>query len=233
MIKIFLFVFNRPDILELQVNTLRKFIKNNVEIIAIQDKHCDTYDEEFSNICSRLNITLHQHQANITNSPSQYHADSVQFVYDNLIGDNDLVLFLDHDMFAIDDIDLLEYIKGFDVAGLYQHRGNITYLWPGITLFKYNSIKDVDFNFSPTHNLDTGGGTYKLFESNLKIKDTGVEYPEYYNNLSLDKFNYPFELHMDKKFLHMRNACQWNNNFQVTDLDKTEVLKQILNDLCK
>lgn len=231
-IKVFLFVFNRPDILRNQVRCLRKWVKNPIEIIIIQNRHHHTYDEEFFSISNELGIQLYQNTSLGNLVPSQYHANSLQFAYNNFIDDGDIVLFLDHDMFAIDEIDLIDYLDGYDVAGLYQQKGHVKYIWPGIMLFRYSSVKQIDLNFSPqicdNQILDSGGGTYKLFQNKLKIKDTGIDYPDSYEEHSLDGLTYPFELHMDQKFLHMRNASQWDNKFIIIDNDKTNILEMIL-----
>lgn len=235
MIKVFIFAFNRPDLLELQVDSLRKFNQNLLYITVVQDKHEDSYDEDFSRICDEIDVDLITHTAQSNRTASQYHADSVQYVYDNLLIDGDVVLFLDHDMFAIEEMNLLEMLGSHDVLGLYQERGTVKYIWPGMMLFKYDALKNLQFSFSPgsynSQTLDTGGGTYKLFESNLSIQDSGVEYPESYNDQNLDNYSYPFELHLNNKFLHMRNSCQWNNNFVVTDHNKKTVLDFIMSEI--
>lgn len=234
MIKVFIFAFNRPDLLEMQVDSLRKFNQDPLNITVVQDKHDDSYTEDFISICKKVDVELITHNAQSNRTASQYHADSVQFVYDNHLGDGDVVLFLDHDMFAIEEMNLTEMIGSHDVLGLYQERGPVKYIWPGMMLFKYDSLKGLEFSFSPgSYNgqmLDTGGGTYKLFESNLDIQDSDVGYPEFYNTIKLDDFDYPFELHLNNKFLHMRNSCQWNNNFVVTDYNKTEALNTLMKD---
>jgi hypothetical protein len=38
------------------------------------------------------------------------------------------------------------------------------------------------------------------------------------------------ELHLDGKFLHFRNACNWHNGLKVVDTEKTLVLHTILED---
>ena len=235
MIKVFIFAFNRPDLLELQVDSLRKFNQDLLYITVVQDKHDDSYDDEFKKICNEIDVELVTHKAQSNRTASQYHADSVQFVYDNLLRDGDVVLFLDHDMFAIEEMNLTEMLGSNDVLGLYQERETVKYIWPGMMLFKYDSLKNLEFSFSPgSHNgqmLDTGGGTYRLFESNLSIQDSGVEYPESYNDQNLDNYAYPFELHLNNKFLHMRNSCQWDNNFVVTDHNKKTVLDFIMDEI--
>ena len=83
--------------------------------------------------------------------------------------------------------------------------------------------------------LDTGGGTYKLLRAGLKFRDTGYDYPDEYNGIDLKDpeltGGYGFELHLNQKFLHFRNACSWHNGFKDDSQKKTEVLFKMLSDL--
>lgn len=234
MINVFIFVFNRPDILEFQLKTLKKFIKNELKITVVQDKYNSEFDKKFEDICNSFNLPIISYSSPVRKNPSDQHGDVLNYVYNNFINNNDVCLFLDHDMFAIDEINFNEYLFDVDIVGLPQARNDIEYFWPGLFLFKYNLIKNIDINFSPIKfndlALDTGGGTYKLFESNLRIRKYEAEKFNLYVNIN--SFKYPSELHLNGKFLHIRNASQWDNNFIVTDHDKTDAIKQIINNLC-
>jgi hypothetical protein len=149
-------------------------------------------------------------------------------------------MFLDHDMFLIDDLNLDDEMSIYDVVGCLQTRENIKYVWPGLCAFKKSSVENIEFDFYPqTVNgqaLDTGGGTYKLLANkNIKFLDTGVEYPEEYRGINLKNesitlgFNY--ELHFNNKVLHSRNASNWHSQYMVNDLEKTNLLFQILSDI--
>ena len=76
--------------------------------------------------------------------------------------------------------------------------------------------------------LDTGGGTHNLFKNKLQLKFPEVSYPRTYNGIDVSNFDYPFETHFNGVFLHMRNASQWNNNYQITDNEKSDIIKSII-----
>jgi hypothetical protein len=106
-------------------------------------------------------------------------------------------------------------------------------------MFKKLSVENIKFDFYPQtvdgQMLDTGGGTYKLLTNEtIKFLDTGVEYPEEYNDIDLTDESvvgkYGYELHYRGKFLHFRNASNWHNNYILEDANKTEILKTIICD---
>lgn len=239
MIKLFIFAFNRPDLLIKQIDTIKKYLNGDYSIEVLYDYREDLYGNEFEKICLEKGATLLRHNSFPNKSPSQYHADSLKWVYDNRINNDDLVIFLDHDMFLIDDFDPYEYLLKYDISGCLQSRGHVEYTWPGLLLFKFNSIKDIEFDFDPKfvegHSLDSGGGTYSILRSsNIKFLPIEVEYPDSYNGIDLldpnNNNGFGFELFMGGKFLHFRNACSWHKNMQVEDAKKTEILNFILKD---
>lgn len=241
-IKVFLFAFNRPDFLERQIECIHKFLTNRNQIYVIHDSRNDEYVSDFLPICEKYNVEFFHNNSLPGKSPSDYHSSSVQWAYDNIMlkkCTDDFVIILDHDMFLIDQFDVEQYMIGYDVAGCLQKRKDVKYLWPGLTILNMNSISNIQFTFSNGYfngqMLDTGGGTCKLLsQEGIKYKDTGVEYPDEYENINLkdpsisNGFN--FELHLDGKFLHYRNACSWHNNMVLTDLKKTQTVFKILND---
>lgn len=236
--KIFLTAYNRPDFLEKQLDCLEKYFSKDYIPIVIQDSRKNEYCDEFDEICTRRKVDIFHHKSPVGKSPSQYHADLIQWGYETIAlnGSRDqFVMFLDHDMFLIEEFDINEYMDGYDLAGCLQIRGDVEYLWPGLTILRMNSVAELSFTFHPGfyhgQSLDTGGGTSDLLRNpELKYKDTGVYYPTEYQgiDLSLDSnhMGYPFELHLHEKFLHYRNASFWHKNYQVLDRTRKD---QILN----
>ena len=55
-----------------------------------------------------------------------------------------------------------------------------------------------------------------------------IEYPDEYDGVDLKEVDdgYGFELHLNQKFLHFRNACGWHKGF---DVSKVSVKKNTLN----
>lgn len=243
-VKVILSAFNRVDLLPIQVKSIQKYLKNDFEIIVVHDSRDQEFVEEFQSICKSLNIKFYHHDSVFGKNPSQYHGESIQWAYETIIKTdcvNDLVLIIDHDMFLIDDVDLVEYLGDYDISGCHQVRGSVEYIWSGLIMFKPQSIKDIEFDFLPGiyygEVLDTGGGTCSILKTeSIKYKPTSCEYPDTYNDLNLLDENinlgFGFELHLDNKLLHYRNASGWHNNFKkvVNDENKKKVLQTILKD---
>ena len=243
-IRIILSTFNRPDLLSLQVKLLKKFFMGDYEIIVLHDSRNNDYVEEFKEICSTLEVVFYHHNSIFGKTPSVYHGEVLQWFYDEIIQKkyiDDVILILDHDIFLIETFDLLQYLDNYDIIGLLQKRGDVDYIWPGLISFKNTVIKNIKFDFFPGvylgQTLDSGGGTfYLLKEPKIKYKSTNCEYPTNYNDINLlDKeinLGYGFELHLDNKFLHFRNACGWHNGMEKdrNDENKKKVLHTILSD---
>jgi len=239
-LKIFIFAFNRPDLLQKQLDCFDKYLDGNYDVNVVYDYREDVFGEEFSEICEKNNIKLHYHKSEPGNVPSGYHAESLTWTYQNLLEDDDYVMFLDHDIFLIDKFDLKKRLDEFDISGLKQSRSHVDYFWPGLFMFKYSSIKDIEFDFYPQsaegESLDSGGGTYKLVKNkNLNIHYVDQEYPDFYKDLNLKdpsiNNGHVFEIFDNNRFLHTHNACHWHNNYQVNDDKKTEVIFLMLDEI--
>jgi hypothetical protein len=243
-VKIFTFAFNRPDILQYQINSFKKHIEDDLEFHVVYDTRDNEYLETFTKICEDNQVCLHHHISQPGNTPSFYNSDAIQWTYDNFIkldGEDFIAMILDHDIFLIEDFNVSQFMGGYDLSGLLQTRESVEYVWQGLIFFKKSSVENIDFNFYPQtvdgQPLDTCGGTYKLLRNeNIKFKSTDVVYPDDYNGINLrDSSNsnggYAMELHADQKFLHFRNACNWHNALKVVDNHKTSILYKILNDL--
>lgn len=239
-LKIFIFAFNRTDLLQKQIDCLKKYLVGQYDINLVYDYREDNYGDEFESICLRNNIKFHRHNSKPGNNPSGYHGDSIDWVYNNFLEDGDYVMFLDHDMFIINHFDLKTRLSEYDIIGHKQSRGDFVYFWPGLLMFNYSKIKHIPITFVPcvvgTEILDSGGGTYPLYkDKNIKINFFDQEYPDLYKNLNLKEYavnsGFVFELFDNSTFLHSHNASHWHNNYNVNDENKTKILFMMLDDI--
>jgi hypothetical protein len=240
--KIFTFAFNRPDILQYQIDCFKKYFKREFEFNVVYDTRDSEHLEQFEKICRNSDVTFYHHVSTPGNTPSFYNSNAIQWAYDNLIVGSEedcYVMILDHDIFLIEDFDIEEFMNQTDLAGCVQTRQNVKYVWQGLILFRKSSVENLEFDFYPQvvdgQMLDSCGGTYKLLRnSELKFKPTSLEYPDDYGDINLKdpevSNGFEFELHLDSKFLHFRNACAWHNELKVDDQNKTLVLQKILGD---
>ena len=238
--RIFTIVFNRPDILEQQINSFKKNLKNKFEFNVVYDTRDNIFLEQFKEICNRNGVNFYHHPSSPGKSPSFYGADTLQWTYNNIISVEDEdsnILTVDHDIFLLDEFDIEDFMNGYDIAGLPQKRGHITYPWQGLLFFKKKILENKDFNFYPLivedQSLDACGGLYSILrDKNTRYKETDVLYADTFLDINLSEYDdgYGFELHIDQKFLHYRNACYWNNNYELPlNSKKKEILDIILN----
>lgn len=251
MIHIFTSVVNRPDFVGIQHKLFEKFLNEKYEFHVVDDSVDAEITTQFREVCESLKITYHRKPpANKPMNPAQACAHTVQWTYDNLIRKNhseDIVFFLDSDMFLIDEFSIEEYMSDAIIAGLPQVRGHITYMWNGIMFFNMSKIEDKDIDFSDGmvdgEMTDVGGHTYWYFKNTgIEMKKTNDEFPTYpthFNDIDLQKDSggYNMELHLDDKFLHYRAATNWHSNWKGSDdpLKKKTIIfntliENILND---
>jgi hypothetical protein len=245
-VKIFTFVFNRPDILQYQIDCFNKYLEDKFEINVVYDTRDNQFLADFTEICKKNNINLYHHLSQPGNTPSFYHSDSVQWIYDTVISkdpEDCFVLIVDHDIFLIESFSVNNFMKENDLSGCIQTRGSVQYVWQGLFIFRKSALQKEEFNFYPQivggQVLDSCGGTYKLIRSpNIRFLPTDVQYPEEYNGINLrdpmaSNGGFEIELHLNEKFLHYRNASCWHNNMKVNDSPKTKILYNILDNFIK
>lgn len=246
---IFTTVVNRPDFVKLQKKLFDKFLINKYEFHVIDDSIENDVSLEFQSICKDYSTKYYRiPPATEVLTPAQACARAIQWTYDNIILNyhrNDYVLFLDSDMFLIDDFDVIEYLSHDVLAGHSQQRGPIEYVWNGIMIFNMKKIIEIDekLNFSDGniegYYTDVGGHMWHYFQkNNLKFKATDIEYPTHFNDIELCNEEltkgYNFELHLNHKFLHYRAASNWHTNWKsISDplTNKTKVFNQIIDNI--
>ena len=242
MIHIFTSVVNRPDFVSLQQELFNKFLKNEYKFHVVDDSVDARISSEFYWFCKSNGVEYYRKPpADKPMNPAQACAHTVQWTYDNLIRknhSNDIVFFLDSDMFLIDEFDIEEYMSDAIIGGLPQQRGHVTYMWNGIMFFNMPKIEDKDIDFGDGivegEMTDVGGRTYWYFLRNaIKMKESDVDYPTHYNDIDLQKDagGYNMELHLGGKFLHYRAATNWHTNWKGSDdplQKKTMVFKEMM-----
>lgn len=249
MIHIFTSVVNRPDFVLLQDRLFKKFLKNEYQFHIIDDSIEEKISNKFKEISDQNNILYYKTPDDIEhNNPSTKVGNVVQWSYDNIILKNyskEIVLWLDSDMFLIDDLDVEDYLKDCIISGLPQIRGKIKYMWNGLMFFNMPKIMDIDPNiyfnidFVEGNHLDTGGQTYYYFKKNsITMKESDVQYPTHFNDIEIQNedvtHGYNFELHLDGKFLHYRAATNWHSNWRDSKdplKEKTKIFNQIIDNI--
>jgi glycosyltransferase involved in cell wall biosynthesis len=193
--------YNRPDFIEVQYQTFRKFLMDEYEFVVFNDAPEDTMAQAIETTCKNLNIqciripqTIHTQpylpnpSHDNTNNPSKRAAHVVQYSLDVLGFDHtDLVVIIDSDMFLIDTLSFREYMADYSLAGIPQYRDNgqfiVDYLWNGLVIFDMPTLpdkKEINFNCGYVEGVrtDTGGETHYYLKNHphLPIKHIDCNY---------------------------------------------------------
>lgn len=252
-VQVFTSVVNRPDFVEIQHKLFKKFMKDDYQFHVVDDSPNEELAEEFKRICEKNSIVYYRKPQDPNKNKeslgrSNIHASiTYKWTFDEILlkkYSNDLILFLDSDMFLIDDFSIVDYMKDCIISGLPQTRGKVKYMWNGIMFFNMKKIceidTDLDFSDGQVEGelTDTNGHLYYYFKrNNISFKETNVEYPETYNDINLEEVcgGINFELHLNNKFLHYRAGTNWHTQSKWKSKEdplklKIKIFNQIIKD---
>jgi predicted glycosyltransferase involved in capsule biosynthesis len=232
--KIFTTVTNQPSFAELQAKTFKEYLQCDYEFHIVDDSI--GFSDEYEQICKDNNAVYHLKKEKIVpHNPMKSCAQAVQWTYDNLIQNctDDIVLFLDSDMFLFQEFDPIEYMKNKIISGCLQTRGDVNYLWNGIVFLNMPSILNMNgkLNFDcgmvEDQFCDVGGFTYYFIKDNdIDVADLRPKFEGEYNGIQLENM----ETFMDGKFFHFRGGALWDGKVDVFGR-KIEILQNILDTL--
>lgn len=232
MIKIFSIHIDRVDFLELHLEQLNYFCLDKFEYHAIDNFKTVTEKRVFKEKCDQLNIYYHDcNQLNQNTKSSLDHTNALNYIK-TISNDTDINIILEFDIFLIQPFSFIQYINGYDIAGIYQQRNNfsIEYVSPFIVIVNANQqFSKIDF--SPLSQTDTGGATHNY------IKQKNVKWIQHTKAIIESKYKDIFNIDYDPSygcqiiesaFLHYYKGSNWDNaniNYVKT---KTQWLKNAL-----
>lgn len=243
MIKIYSIQFNNPEFLYYQFLTFKKFIKEEHELICINNSFDKPEEKEaIRQKAHELNIP-HYFPEGINHSKSGYsHQTALQWTWKNfIINSNDINIIVDHDMFFIRDF---SFDPSYDITSVMQGRGeHIRYFHPGFMVIN-NTLKDketVDFKgeLIDGFNCDTGGNWhhYLVAHPQLKIKGLSIcNICSEHENMDImppearSDYNESDPLQIiGGNIIHFRNGSNWAWTEKRLFDRKKEQLRMILN----
>lgn len=173
MLKVVTAVVNNPVFIEIQYNTLKKYMTCDYEFIVFNDAKAFpdltnggdvTIRTQIEKVCEDLNITCinipnDNHQVN--RDPCIRCADAMNFILEYQKVNPWKYLCLDSDMFLVDFFDIKDYEK-YTAAMVLQNRLNneITYCWNGLYYFDFTIINNqelMDWGCDEFGKCDVGG----------------------------------------------------------------------------
>ena len=140
------------------------YVKNSIE--------CVRFPQEYH---SNRIILFPETKEPKTNNAVTRCSDVTQFCINHFIKNhnNGLLMILDADMFLINNFNILNFMKNYNLAGIKQKMG---YIWNGISIFNSKlNLKELNFDCGYVNNepVDVGGQAYhfmKKYNSVIKYK---------------------------------------------------------------
>lgn len=209
-ILIFTYSYNRPDFIEIQYRTFKKFLKDDYEFIVFNDASSDEMAQQIINTCKKYGIHciripqeihkrpyLQRWPGEDYNHPTIRNCNVVQYSLDNLgFFHDDIVMILDSDLFLIKEFSIKDYLNSHDIGGVLQLRykdgaPSIRYLWIGLAFLNMATMPNkytINFNCGRVDGIpvDAGGQTHYYLQDNPTAK------VNYFNQMLFDDLKCDF-----------------------------------------
>jgi hypothetical protein len=186
---VFTHSYNRPDFIEIQYKTFKKFLHDEYEFIVFNDGSSEHDARSIENICTSLGIACIRIPQEIHDRPYLFRlaregrhspcvrcANVVQYSLNEYgFKHDDLVMIIDSDMFLIKDFSVRDFLHGFALAGLDQERAGYHYLWNGLVFMDVTRLAEketLNFNCGELFGVpvDVGGNTYYYMRAHPEVK---------------------------------------------------------------
>jgi hypothetical protein len=176
---IFTHSFNRPDFIEWQYKTFKKFLEDDFEYIVFNDAKSEPLNSQITLMCQRYKIKCIRIPQNIHSydAPGARHQDSIHYSLTSLIlKGNGLVLMIDSDMFLVQPFSIARFMRGYDLIAVPQTRPNdVLYLWPGLVFMDLRTLPNkemMDWHGGSVNGslVDTGGQMHHYLKNNPQLK---------------------------------------------------------------
>lgn len=221
---------NNYHYIEIQYNTLKRYMKCDYEFIVFNDAKSFPDFSNFDDVtirdkiretCVRLGIKCvdiqNDHHVYSTN-PSGRTADSMNIMWQYQLANPDKYLIIDSDMFLIDNFDPKEY-DNYSCAVVLQNHDGDCYIWNGLVYFDMDKIRDKHLMNWGTGSHDTGGQTQEWLAKQTTIDFTPEDLRYKLRNGHVKDSVY---------FYHHLWSISWADNEMPESVAKNEGLRRLL-----
>ncbi len=186
-ILIFTYSYNRPDFIDIQYKTFKKFLLDDYEFVVFSDARNQGMHNPIEARCKKYGLRCIRFPQHLHNKPYlqrwpgenynyptirccnivQYSLDTVGFNHD------DIVVLFDSDMFLVKEFSIREFLEGYDLAGVRQ--GRVKHLSIDLAFLNMATMpnkRTINFNCGRVNNIpvDAGGQTYHYLKNNPEAK---------------------------------------------------------------
>lgn len=220
--------YNKPEYLQLQIDSFKKFINIDYKFIVIDNSIDESISKRIKIICENNNLEYIYSNNKVIHGPQYYgwsHIHGLNLFKDNLLkASNNYIMLIEHDIFLCNNLDsMFERISNNSICGVYQNRGHINYLHPGLLFFNKlmcDKLDEIDFLGGHVEGIhvDVGGQTHNY----IKRENIKTEYIDEFVSSGLD------EILKINIFYHMVDGSNWSNKSSEINTIKLNKIKNII-----
>ena len=186
---------NRPDFIEIQYHTFKKFLKDDYEFIVFNDAPSEDMRNQIEIMCKKYGLrciripqTIHTYAylyrlpRESFNNPCVRCANVVQYSLNEVgLKHDDIVAIIDSDMFLVKEFSIREYMRNTDLAGVHQARDNgVEYIWNGLVFFDMRTQPNkerINFNCGEVNRtpVDVGGQMHHYLKQTPQARVTFIQ----------------------------------------------------------
>lgn len=250
VLKIYTVLSTRVDLLELQVQSFRKNLKEPFEFIVINNGLLwgIDYHRKVGNVCRqlgvpRIDVQFDEKIAGSIIFGNKYVSMSaaceygVRWTWEHVIrAQQGKVVLMHHDMFLLQPAVLTDYVKDVPMAFVPQSRPGVpVHLWEGFGIYDLDKMPDLMIDWSDGEIggtlVDVGGMSHYWFQAHPDVKWFTINPVHTEDTPEVDFHPALFEyLHFDGEplVLHYRAASDWMKMGTEYHTKKTEWIKRQL-----
>lgn len=229
------------NLLKLQYERIKRFCKEDIEYIVINNGVDKSFVNMVTDICKELN--LKEIKINHSNNRILYtaidHKTALQYCYDNYISKDpaDIRIVMDSDIIPFSTFSFIEMLGDSDIAGIKMYVKNNIYIASFISIFN----KNVDFtnlNLDKNIEFDSGFGMTNLVlkhKTNFLKHTAPMQEKEaayVFRNMEVDKvkpYNPNFWIQfINGSLLHYYRGSSWDSGDMDFYKKKTEFIEFFL-----
>lgn len=175
--------FNEPELIALHVAALKKFLKNPYEYFVIDNSNREDRAEAIRHYCLANKINYVRLPVNPGLDGSLSHGLALNWVYRNIIQrfKPRLFGFMDHDLYPIDEVDIVSYLNRADAWGFITTQQPFWHFWnphlacwSGLAFYRLERFAAEQPNFLPTWGFDTVGGVRVEINRTSQLPDPNI-----------------------------------------------------------
>jgi len=249
MIKIYTIADKSPQFIGWQAKSFKDYLKDDFEFIVMNNSSSLDLDEAIQGECLAAGIKWINVENKDFSHPCFSCAAPVQETVDRFIAVEKecISVIIDSDMFLIRDFSFIEYIEGYDIAGVSQARDAghkmIEYIWNGLIVFTPTlpNLQTLDMGCGVVWKAhgDVGLFSYYYLLANPEVKwkripNTSIitNHPEtmkLFPDHARDLYEFRFDSEIiEGSFFHARGMSRWDCKPKEFYEDKENFIKKLV-----